>query len=374
MGCPLSPLLFVLTLEPLLNKIRSNEDIKGIEIQNTTYKLAAFADDLLLFLSEPHITLPNLLKDLEHFHLLSNLKINHSKSNALNISIPSSVIDLCKKNFSFNWAKRSIKYLGIEISSDLKDLFHLNYIPAIKETQEDLKRWNSLNISWFGRASLIKMTILPRFLYIMQTLPIKIPLSFFNTFRKACSSFIWRGRPPRIRFSRLNLPRNGGGIALPDLRKYHQAAILTRIVDWNLHRRVKDWVNLEQSQSPHDLKYLPWINPKYHSKSIKTHPIIGPTLEIFRYTFKSINPSPWLGPLTPLLNNPDFPPGLEKSFPTHKWPHSNVLSKHFFKNDRFLSREDLLKNIKPCNLSHWNYIQIKHFLTKRDIFTIGQDP
>lgn len=63
-GCPLSPLLFVLTLEPLLNRIRSNPDIKGIEIQNQTYKIAAFADDMLLFLSDPHISIPNLIQDL----------------------------------------------------------------------------------------------------------------------------------------------------------------------------------------------------------------------------------------------------------------------------------------------------------------------
>ena len=142
----------------------------------------------------------------------------------------------------------------------------------MRETQEDLKRWNALNISWFGRASLIKMTILPRFLYIMQTIPIKIPIAFFTTFRRACSYFIWRGKRPRIKFSRLNLPKSGGGIALLDLRKYHQAALLTRIVDWNLHHKVKDWVNLEQIQSTHDLKYLPWINPKYHSKFVKNTP------------------------------------------------------------------------------------------------------
>lgn len=96
-GCTLSPLLFVLRLEPILNKIRLNSDIKGIEIQNHTYKVAAFADDMLLFLSEPHISIPNLVQDLEYYQLLSNLKINHSKSNTLNISIPPSSVEICQK-------------------------------------------------------------------------------------------------------------------------------------------------------------------------------------------------------------------------------------------------------------------------------------
>lgn len=72
-GCPLSPLLYVLTLEPLLNRLRSNPDIKRIKIQDHTYKIAAFVDDMLLFLSEPQVSIPSLLQDLEHFQSISNL-------------------------------------------------------------------------------------------------------------------------------------------------------------------------------------------------------------------------------------------------------------------------------------------------------------
>lgn len=365
-GCPLSPLLFVITLEPLLNKIRSNPDIKGIEIHKHTYKVAAFADDMLLFLSEPHISLPNVIQDLEHFQLLSNLKINHSKSSALNITLPSNSVELCKNNFPFSWAKQSITYLGTEIPTNLSNLFKLNFLPILKDTQDDLKRWNSLNISWFGRASLIKMTILPRFLYVMQTIPIRLPLSFFNTFRKACSSFIWRSKPPRIKFTRLNLPKNKGGIALPDLQKYHQAALLTRIVDWNIHQTVKDWVSLEQSLFSHQINYLPWIRPAHHSKNIKTHPLIGPTLEIFFNTYKKNNPVPWMSPLTPLRNNPDFVPGLEKNVLTNSWPHGEILVKHFFKNGKLLSRDEINRDSDPPQISQWNYIQIRHYLTSNE--------
>lgn len=138
-GCPLFPLLFVLTLEPLLNRIRQNLDIKDIEIQNQTYKLAAFADDMLVFLSHPHISLPNLIQDLEHFHSLSNLKINHSKSNALNISLAQDLVKLCQKNFPFTWSKDAITNLGIQISTHMPDLFNLNYILILKEAYNDLK-------------------------------------------------------------------------------------------------------------------------------------------------------------------------------------------------------------------------------------------
>uniref|UniRef100_A0A670Z8T2 Reverse transcriptase domain-containing protein n=1 Tax=Pseudonaja textilis TaxID=8673 RepID=A0A670Z8T2_PSETE len=52
-GCPLSPLLFVLTLEVLNRNIREEKEIKGMKIKKEEYKLQAFADDLVFILEDP---------------------------------------------------------------------------------------------------------------------------------------------------------------------------------------------------------------------------------------------------------------------------------------------------------------------------------
>lgn len=75
-GCPLSPILYILTLEPLLHCIRANPNIKGIEVHQREYKITAFVDDILLFLSSPLTSIPTLLQVLEQFQCISNLKIN----------------------------------------------------------------------------------------------------------------------------------------------------------------------------------------------------------------------------------------------------------------------------------------------------------
>lgn len=84
-GCPLSPLLFVLTLEPLLATIRHSPDISGIKIGEDEYKIAAFADDVLLYVTRPRITLPNILATLRNYGQLSNFRVNATKSEVMEV-------------------------------------------------------------------------------------------------------------------------------------------------------------------------------------------------------------------------------------------------------------------------------------------------
>lgn len=126
----LSPILFILTLKPFLCCIRQNPDIQGIKTTKREYKLAAFADDILLFLTNPHTTIPVLLEEFQHFNLISNLKINFSKSFALNISLPLQLVTQCKENFSFQWKSDAITYLVIQLTAKLANLYTKNYLPT----------------------------------------------------------------------------------------------------------------------------------------------------------------------------------------------------------------------------------------------------
>lgn len=144
---PLSPLLFVLSLEPFLNKLSSNPDIHGISVCGSSYKVAAFVSDLLLFLSQPRISLSNLLKELELFKNVSNLKINYSKSQALNISLSNVEVEHCQANFPFQWSQEALTYLGIKIPSKWPDLDYKNHLNVLEGICKEMRLWQSLNIA-----------------------------------------------------------------------------------------------------------------------------------------------------------------------------------------------------------------------------------
>lgn len=79
LGCPLFPLLYALSLEPMRNILRTNQNIKCIRIRGTEHKRSAYADDVLLTLSDTLTSIHNRLEELRLFNNLLNLRINYSK-------------------------------------------------------------------------------------------------------------------------------------------------------------------------------------------------------------------------------------------------------------------------------------------------------
>ncbi len=95
-GCPLSPLLFAVAIEPLAILLRSTSDIQGISRGDREHKLSLYADDLLLFIADPHNSLPHVMTALERFSRISGYKLNLSKSELFPIN------RVAKKYFLFS--------------------------------------------------------------------------------------------------------------------------------------------------------------------------------------------------------------------------------------------------------------------------------
>uniref|UniRef100_A0A3Q2PLN4 Reverse transcriptase domain-containing protein n=1 Tax=Fundulus heteroclitus TaxID=8078 RepID=A0A3Q2PLN4_FUNHE len=227
-GCPLSPLLFAISIEPLAQIIRDDINIKGIEISNEIHKISLYADDVLVYLSDPKSTIPHLKKLIFQYGFYSGYKINIDKTEAMDVN--DTIPDSIKIQSGFKWPKNGIKYLGIQIPPGLNDLYEANYGRLLRIINKDLERWDTLPISQLGRVESVRMNVLPRFLYLFQMLPVEIPKSTFDTVDKMLTRFIWQKKRRRIRLKTLQLPKSKGGLKLPNLIFYYWAAQLRFLI------------------------------------------------------------------------------------------------------------------------------------------------
>jgi hypothetical protein len=132
-----------------------------------------------------------------------------------------------------------------------------NYKPLTKKTEEDYRRWKDLPYSRIGRINIVKLTILPKAVYMFNTIPIKIPMIFIKEVEKSTLKFIGKHKRLKIDKPVLSRKSNAGGITILDFKLYHIAIVIK--IAWYWYRnRYEDQCNRTEDPdlNPHSYAHL----------------------------------------------------------------------------------------------------------------------
>ena len=222
-GCPLSPLLYVLALEPLLRRLRdegTNPALRGIRVPGgARAKTSAFADDVTIFVSRRR-DIEVVLKQLERYEKITGAKINLSKSKGLRLgawrgreSLPG----------PFKWTDGPVCILGVWFGPDLQ--LEKNWSEVQAKVEASTRIWLQRRLSLKGRAEACTTYVFPLILYRLSVLPLSE--NRLKALERLLFTLLWKGGKPWVRRQVCYQKPSRGGLGMPHLACHRQAERLS---------------------------------------------------------------------------------------------------------------------------------------------------
>ena len=208
--------LFILLAETLSCKIRDNDAIKGISLNDCEIKITQMADDTTCFVKDK-ISLKNLIDVFKNFEICSGLKINLDKTKAKALGPEP---EPSNKPFGLDWVSDPIYTLGVTLSGNQEDHYILNFKKRLKNTENLLSTWKCRSLS-IKKTTVINTLAISPLLYLANV--IYVPPQVITEVKDIIVDFLWDGKPHKIAYNVLIQSIKKGGVKLIDFESKMKA-------------------------------------------------------------------------------------------------------------------------------------------------------
>ena len=220
-GDPLSPYVFILCAEFMSQAIKNSPDIVGYNIKGHEEKLTLFADDTSLFLDGSKNSLRKAISILKTYEEASGLKINVSKTKAVWVGRNRFSTDTICHEIELDWVHEFVA-LGVTYNvRDLQGIVQQNCVEKLAEMDRILLSWSRRNTTLVGRILIIKSLALSKLVHFFISLP-SPPKDFVRELNKKFFRFLWKGKPPKIKRTTLELDFNEGGLRMVNVERFEK--------------------------------------------------------------------------------------------------------------------------------------------------------